>query len=76
MLGLVEATYPQLVMGATVPVETVHGPVPLELPPGTQPGEEFRLAERANQITGYENPIALDTLAASYAVRTAETPNV
>ena len=44
VLGLVEATYPQLVMGATGPVETVHGPVPLELPPGTQPGEEFRLA--------------------------------
>ena len=44
VLGLVDATYPQLVMGATVPVETVHGPVPLELPPGTQPGEEFRLA--------------------------------
>ena len=44
VLGLVEATYPQLALGATVPVETVHGPVPLEVPPGTQPGEEFRLA--------------------------------
>jgi molecular chaperone DnaJ len=44
VLGLVDATYPQLALGATVPVETVHGPVPLELPPGTQAGEEFRLA--------------------------------
>jgi molecular chaperone DnaJ len=44
VLGLVDVTYPQMVLGATVPVETLHGPVPLEVPPGTQPGEEFRLA--------------------------------
>jgi molecular chaperone DnaJ len=44
VLGVAEVTFPQLVMGATVDVETVHGPVPLEVPPGTEPGEEFRLA--------------------------------
>jgi molecular chaperone DnaJ len=44
VLGIVEATYPQLVLGAMVDVETLHGPVPLEIPPGTDPGEEFRLA--------------------------------
>ena len=44
VLGIVELTYPQLVLGATVDVETLQGPVPLEIPPGTEPGEEFRLA--------------------------------
>ena len=41
-------------------------------PPRPLGGVEFRtrqrvVAERANRITGYENPIALDTLAAAYA---------
>jgi molecular chaperone DnaJ len=44
VIGIVEVTYPQLVLGATVDVETLHGPVPLEVPPGTEPGEEFLLA--------------------------------
>jgi len=30
-------------------------------------GQAIVVAERANQLTGYENPIALDTLAAAYA---------
>ena len=49
VLGVVEATYPQLVMGATIDVDTLHGPVPLEIPPGTEPGEEFRLAGQGVQ---------------------------
>ena len=44
VLGVLEVTYPQLALGATLEVETMHGPVPLEIPPGTEPGEEFRLA--------------------------------
>jgi len=43
VLSEVEVTYPQLVMGATVEVETVHGPMPLDIPAATQPGEQFRL---------------------------------
>jgi len=43
VLGVVEVSYPQAVLGATVEVETLHGRQPLELPPGTDPGEEFRL---------------------------------
>ncbi|MGH7809187.1 MAG: DnaJ C-terminal domain-containing protein [Candidatus Binatia bacterium] len=31
-------------MGATLDVETVHGTAPLDIPPATQPGEQFRLA--------------------------------
>jgi molecular chaperone DnaJ len=38
-----ELSFPQAALGATVDVETLHGPVPLEIPPGTQPGKEFRL---------------------------------
>ncbi|MEA2734247.1 MAG: protein O-mannosyl-transferase, partial [Humisphaera sp.] len=30
-------------------------------------GQAVIVAERANQLTGYENPVALDTLAAAYA---------
>jgi molecular chaperone DnaJ len=44
VLSEVEVSYPQAVLGATVEVETVHGAVPLEVPPGTSAGEEFRLA--------------------------------
>ena len=35
--------YPQAVLGATVEVDTLHGPASLEIPPGTPPGHEFRL---------------------------------
>jgi molecular chaperone DnaJ len=35
--------YPQAVLGAQLAVETLHGEVPLDLPAGTQHGQEFRL---------------------------------
>ena len=35
--------YPQLVLGTTVEVETLHGKEKLRVPPGTTPGHEFRL---------------------------------
>jgi len=35
--------FPQAVLGATVEVETLHGPASLEIPPGTPHGHEFRL---------------------------------
>jgi molecular chaperone DnaJ len=43
VLGAVELSYPQAVLGATVDVETLHGAQPLEVPPGTEPGDQFRL---------------------------------
>ncbi|HEX5760257.1 MAG TPA: molecular chaperone DnaJ [Thermoanaerobaculia bacterium] len=41
--GRVAVAYPQAVLGATLEVETVHGTAPLDIPPGTQHGREFRL---------------------------------
>jgi len=38
-----EISYAQAVLGAKVAVETLHGPAALDLPAGTQHGEEFRL---------------------------------
>ena len=38
-----ELTYSQLVLGAAVEVETIHGTVPFDVPSGTQPGQELRL---------------------------------
>ena len=38
-----ELGYPQLVLGTTVEVETLHGTEKLKVPPGTEPGHEFRL---------------------------------
>ena len=43
VISELEVSYPQLVLGALVEVETVHGLVPLEIPAATQPGEQFRL---------------------------------
>jgi molecular chaperone DnaJ len=43
VISELEVTYPQLVLGALVEVETVHGAVPLDIPAATQPGEQFRL---------------------------------
>ena len=43
VISELEVSYPQLVLGALVEVETVHGAVPLEIPAATQPGEQFRL---------------------------------
>ncbi|HVS03579.1 MAG TPA: molecular chaperone DnaJ [Thermoanaerobaculia bacterium] len=44
VLSEVEIGYPQAVLGGAIEVPTLHGEVPLEIPPGTQPGESFRLA--------------------------------
>ncbi len=44
--------YPQAVLGATVEVETVHGPTSLEIPPGTPPGHEFRLRGKGVEKIG------------------------
>jgi molecular chaperone DnaJ len=49
VLSEVDVTYPQLVLGASIEVETLHGTVPLEIPPATQPGEQFRLAGQGVQ---------------------------
>jgi len=49
VISELEVAYPQLVLGATVEVETVHGTAPLEIPPATQPGEQFRLAGQGVQ---------------------------
>jgi molecular chaperone DnaJ len=35
--------YAQAVLGATIEVDTLHGPQPLEVPPGTRSGTELRL---------------------------------
>ncbi|HEX6202861.1 MAG TPA: DnaJ C-terminal domain-containing protein, partial [Thermoanaerobaculia bacterium] len=35
--------YPQAVLGATIEVDTLHGPQSLEVPPGTASGTELRL---------------------------------
>ncbi len=40
---LVELSYPQLVLGTSTEVETLHGHEKLRVPPGTPPGHEFRL---------------------------------
>jgi len=41
--SVVPVSYPQAVLGATLEVETLHGPATLELPPATASGQEFRL---------------------------------
>lgn len=41
--GDLEVSYAQAVLGADVRVETLHGEVELELPPGTSNGRRFRL---------------------------------
>ena len=43
VLAEVEVTYAQAVLGASLTVPTLHGEQTLDLPPGTQPGQEFRL---------------------------------
>jgi len=45
-------TFPQAALGATVEVETLHGPIELEVPAGTQPGKEFRLRSKGMQRLG------------------------
>lgn len=38
-----EISFPQAVLGDTLPIETIHGTVSLRIPSGTQPGTIFRL---------------------------------
>jgi molecular chaperone DnaJ len=42
--SFVDVAYPQVVFGASIDVPTLHGESRLEIPSGTQPGEDFRLA--------------------------------
>ena len=42
--SFVDVAYPQVVFGATIDIPTIHGDSKLEVPTGTQPGEDFRLA--------------------------------
>lgn len=41
--GRASVSFPQAVLGASVEIETVHGPATLEVPPGTPHGKDFRL---------------------------------
>ena len=43
VIAALELTFAQAVLGTTCEVETLHGPVALEVPPGTQHGHQFRL---------------------------------
>jgi molecular chaperone DnaJ len=43
VLAEMPLTYPQAVLGAEVEVPTLHGPRTVEVPPGAQHGQEFRL---------------------------------
>ena len=36
----------EAVLGATVPVRTLHGPVSIRIPPGTESGTEFRIRSK------------------------------
>ena len=42
--SFLDVAYPQVVFGASIAVPTIHGDSSLEVPSGTQPGEDFRLA--------------------------------
>ncbi len=42
-------SYPQLVLGTQVEVETLREPEKIKVPPGTQPGHEFRLRGKGIQ---------------------------
>ncbi len=46
VLSRVEVSYPQAVLGATLPVETIHGEDRLDIPAGTQVGALFRLKNK------------------------------
>lgn len=46
LLVVAEMTMTQAALGATVEVVTPEGPLPVELPPGTQPGSVHRVAGR------------------------------
>ena len=43
VLSELAISYPQAVLGASVEVETLHGTSTVEVPPGTEEGQQFRL---------------------------------
>lgn len=43
VLSRLQLSFPEAVLGTTVQVKTLHGEVPLEIPPGTVPGKTLRL---------------------------------
>lgn len=43
VLSEVSVSYPQAVLGASLEVQTIHGTEAVEIPPGTEPGQQFRL---------------------------------
>ena len=43
VLSEVDISYPQAVLGAEIEIETLHGSEVVEVPPGTEPGRQFRL---------------------------------
>jgi len=46
VLSGAKLSYSQLVLGATIEVDTLHGEESLEIPAGTQPGSHFELANK------------------------------
>lgn len=53
VLSRVSISYPQAVLGANIEVDTLHGQAPLEIPPGTPHGRDFRLrGQGINRLDG------------------------
>lgn len=46
VLSEAQISFPQAVLGATLEVDTLHGPVNLDIPPGTAHGTQFRLPRK------------------------------
>jgi len=54
VLSEIEVTYAQAVLGAAIEVETLHGTKTVEVPPGTEPGQQFKLrGEGIQRIDGH-----------------------
>lgn len=49
LIAVLAVTMTQAALGAHIPIETLDGPEDLVIPPGTQPGREFRLRNRGVQ---------------------------
>lgn len=56
VLSEVVLTYSQAVLGTTIDVETLHGEAPLDIPPGTDFGDEFRLGHQGIPRLDSHNP--------------------
>jgi molecular chaperone DnaJ len=52
LLASVAVSYPQAVLGATLELETIEGPVELRVPAGTQPGGMLRIRGRGVPLLG------------------------